>query len=190
LSGFVLADSQASAISGTPVWSTTAAADSQPGRYAIDGSGLTAMNYVFVEATANATALTVQAGSSPVIPPVIAPVTPPVIPPAVPPVIPPVTPPSAGYETAGLLQAEIAVGTLEADLPASQTGVSLSPPELASDIVLAPDPDSEQGAVSADLSTNGVDLDKRVVLSATVPSLRIERGGVKLPDNVVDVDAR
>jgi hypothetical protein len=117
-------------------------------------------------------------------------VTPPVIPPAVPPVIPPVTPPSAGYETAGLLQAEIAVGTLEADLPASQTGVSLSPPELASDIVLAPDPDSEQGAVSADLSTNGVDLDKRVVLSATVPSLRIERGGVKLPDNVVDVDAR
>jgi hypothetical protein len=56
--------------------------------------------------------------------------------------------------------------------------------------VLAPDPDSEQGAVSADLSTNGVDLDKRVVLSATVPSLRIERGGVKLPDNVVDVDAR
>jgi filamentous hemagglutinin family protein len=175
LSGFVLADSQASATAGTLLWTTTAAAGSQPGRYAIDGGGLTATNYVFVEATGNATALTVQAGVPPVTPPVIPPVTPPVVLPVTPPVIVDLS----GAASAALGQAQIAAGTLEAELPASQTDMSLSPPELASDIALAPNPNFE----------SGVDMDKRVVIEPMVTSLRIVHGGVKLPANLVDVNA-
>jgi hypothetical protein len=33
-------------------------------------------------------------------------------------------------------------------------------------------------------------MDKRVVTDAMIPSLRIVRGGVKLPDNLVDANAR
>jgi hypothetical protein len=33
-------------------------------------------------------------------------------------------------------------------------------------------------------------MDKRTTIDAMVPSLRIVRGGVKLPDNLVDVNAR
>jgi hypothetical protein len=43
------------------------------------------------------------------------------------------------------------------------------------------------GTLVSDLYTDGVEKDKSLVTSATVPSLRIERGGVKLPDNVVNV---
>jgi hypothetical protein len=153
------------------------------GSYAIDGGGLTATNYVFVEATANATALTVQAAISPVIPPV----TPPVTPPAIPPVTPPVIVDLSGAGPAALAQAQIAAGTLEADLPASQTNITLSPPELASDMVLASNTNFDQDAVSPDLSINGVDMDTRVAINPLIPSLRVLGGGVKLPPNLVDV---
>jgi uncharacterized cupin superfamily protein len=61
VTGFVSTETQASATTGTLVFTTTATAFSNVGNYPIDGSGLTANygNYVFVQAAANATALTI-----------------------------------------------------------------------------------------------------------------------------------
>jgi hypothetical protein len=61
LTGFAPGDDQANATMGTLVFSSLATTSSSPGRYAIDGSGLTATNgnYLFVEAPGNATALTI-----------------------------------------------------------------------------------------------------------------------------------
>ena len=143
LSGFVLGQTQATATAGTLDWTTDAGSDSPPGRYAIDGSGLTAMNYVFVEAGGNATALTLRPGSA------------------------------VGPPLGMLLQAQIAVGTLEADLPASETTIQLAPLYLAQDS-----------------TSNGIVEDDRVVLDARLPSLRVVHGGLKLPDNMVDVNAQ
>ncbi|HEX4122238.1 MAG TPA: MBG domain-containing protein [Verrucomicrobiae bacterium] len=59
--GFVNGDNQDSATTGTLVFSSPAALDSPAGSYAINGSGLSAANYTFAQAAANATALTVTA---------------------------------------------------------------------------------------------------------------------------------
>jgi hypothetical protein len=58
LSGFVAGETQSNDTAGTLVWTTPAITGSSAGRYAIDGGGLTAANYVFLEAPGNATALT------------------------------------------------------------------------------------------------------------------------------------
>jgi hypothetical protein len=65
VTGFVSGDTLASATSGTLNFSTTATASSQSGVYPIDGSGLSANygNYVFGQAPANATALTIEPAS-------------------------------------------------------------------------------------------------------------------------------
>jgi filamentous hemagglutinin family protein len=178
LSGFVLADNQTNATAGTPVWTTAAAAGSQAGRYAIDGGGLTAANYVFVEAPGDAIALTLQSGGSPVIPPVIAPVTPPVIPvspPEIVPVIPTANPPPSGPDAAMLAQAQTAAGTLV--------------PVFTRDVTPAQSADSDQGAICSQVSSNGVVINKRVAINAMVASLRVVCGGVKLPDKVVEANA-
>ncbi len=65
VTGFVNNETQASATRGTLVFSSTAAPTSAVGRYAINGSGLTASNYVFVQAPANLTALTITAPVTP-----------------------------------------------------------------------------------------------------------------------------
>jgi filamentous hemagglutinin family protein len=65
VTGFVGSDSQANSTTGNLAWSTTATSSSQPGQYDIEGSGLSAANYVFVEAQGNATALTLKAGTPP-----------------------------------------------------------------------------------------------------------------------------
>jgi filamentous hemagglutinin family protein len=57
VTGFVLGQTLSSATTGTPVFATEATDTSLPGRYAIDGSGLSASNYVFVQAAGNASAL-------------------------------------------------------------------------------------------------------------------------------------
>jgi hypothetical protein len=93
----------------------------------------------------------------------------------------------ADAATRGL--AQIAAGTLEADLPASQTTFTLALLDLAPDIAQGADPDAELGASSAVVASDGIMMDKRVVTDAMIPSLRIVRGGVRLPDNVVDVNA-
>ncbi len=84
VNGFVNGESPGTATSGTAQWLSLADPSSVPGSYAIDGSGLTALNgnYTFVQAASNATALTVF-GASPIPP---AAVNPP--PPAPPPTSP------------------------------------------------------------------------------------------------------
>ena len=59
VSGFVGGDTQGSATTGSLAFTTDATAASPVGSYAINGSGLSAQNYVFVQAPGNATALTV-----------------------------------------------------------------------------------------------------------------------------------
>jgi filamentous hemagglutinin family protein len=61
LSGFVPGDTRANATDGTLVWLTNATVHATPGSYAIDGSGLTAENYVLVQSPINAAALTITA---------------------------------------------------------------------------------------------------------------------------------
>ena len=57
VSGFVAGDTLTNSTSGSLVWTTNATASSLAGDYAIDGSGLTAKNYVFVQDSANMFAL-------------------------------------------------------------------------------------------------------------------------------------
>ncbi|MGE4061455.1 MAG: MBG domain-containing protein, partial [Sphingomonadales bacterium] len=60
VTGFVNGENQETATSGTLVFTSTATAASNVGSYAIDGSGLSADNYIFVQAETNATALTID----------------------------------------------------------------------------------------------------------------------------------
>ncbi|HWW04671.1 YDG domain-containing protein [Collimonas sp.] len=66
LSGLVTGDTLSNATTGSLTWTSNATPTSQPGLYAIDGGGLSAMNYVFQQAAGNATALTLKAGTAPV----------------------------------------------------------------------------------------------------------------------------
>jgi filamentous hemagglutinin family protein len=61
LTGFVNGETQATAVTGTLTWLTSATNTSNVGSYAVDGSGLVANNgnYVFIQAAGNTTALTV-----------------------------------------------------------------------------------------------------------------------------------
>jgi filamentous hemagglutinin family protein len=65
VSGFVQGDTQTNATSGTPAWTAAVGPTTVPGLYAIDGGGLSTMNYVFVQASANATALEVIPATPP-----------------------------------------------------------------------------------------------------------------------------
>jgi len=60
VSGFAAGDTLAGSATGTLAWTTTASLSSPPGQYPIDGGGLTALNYVFAQATGNTTALTLN----------------------------------------------------------------------------------------------------------------------------------
>jgi alpha-L-rhamnosidase len=59
VTGFVNGDTQASATKGTLAFTTPATTTSPAGSYPINGSGLSASNYTFVQAAGNATALTI-----------------------------------------------------------------------------------------------------------------------------------
>jgi hypothetical protein len=59
VTGFVSGDSQVSATAGTLSFTSTATVNSAIGSYTILGSGLSATNYDFVQASANSTALTI-----------------------------------------------------------------------------------------------------------------------------------
>lgn len=91
VTGFVGGETLASATTGTLAFVTEATPASEPGLYAIDGSGLSAVNYLFTQAAGNATALTVAAAP-----------TPPPLPPP-PPFVPPVEPDVAVTAVAVLL---------------------------------------------------------------------------------------
>jgi len=64
VTGFVGGDTLASATSGSLVWSSSTQTGA-PAAYAVQGGGLSAANYVFVQAAGNATALVVQPGVLP-----------------------------------------------------------------------------------------------------------------------------
>ncbi len=66
VSGFIVGESQVTATTGTPSFTTTATASSPTGSYAINGGGLSANNgnYTFAQDPANATALTIAAAAS------------------------------------------------------------------------------------------------------------------------------
>jgi hypothetical protein len=59
VTGFINGDTEAAATNGTLNFTTPATASSNIGSYAINGSGLTAANYNFVQAPANSTAFTI-----------------------------------------------------------------------------------------------------------------------------------
>ena len=61
VTGFRNADTQATGTTGTLAFATAAAMTSGVGSYAINGSGLNATNYIFVQAVANANALSITA---------------------------------------------------------------------------------------------------------------------------------
>ena len=63
VTGFVGTDTQANATTGTLTFTSPATSASNVGSYAINGSGLTASNYTFVQAAGNATALTITAAT-------------------------------------------------------------------------------------------------------------------------------
>jgi hypothetical protein len=63
ISGFVNGDTLDSATTGTLVFGTSATSASNVGSYAINGSGLSAANYVIVQASGNASALTIAPAS-------------------------------------------------------------------------------------------------------------------------------
>jgi hypothetical protein len=63
--GLLGADTLASATRGMLAWSTPATERSPAGSYPIEGSGLSATNYVFVQAPGNATALILVGGAPP-----------------------------------------------------------------------------------------------------------------------------
>jgi hypothetical protein len=165
VTGFVAGDTELSATTGSLAWTTPAGPGSEPGRYAIDGSGLTATNYVFVDAAADATALTLT----------------PISPPSGP------TAPS-GPGAAALLTAQNAVASIEVNLPSSQTNIQLAmlDPSTGVAVTQSPDVDTDVVAEAAD----NIVTDKRTLHGAMVPSLRIVRGGVKLPNDRVDVNVR
>jgi filamentous hemagglutinin family protein len=64
VTGFVGGETLATATTGTMLFTSPADAGSAAGNYAIDGSGLAAANYIFVQSAANATALAVNLVSS------------------------------------------------------------------------------------------------------------------------------
>ena len=61
VTGFNSGDTLANSTSGTLVFTSTATAASGVGSYAINGSGLSSQTYTFVQASSNATALTITA---------------------------------------------------------------------------------------------------------------------------------
>jgi len=64
VTGFVNSESQATATTGTLTFTTNATSSSPADSYAINGSGLSATNYNFVQAASNATALTINAATN------------------------------------------------------------------------------------------------------------------------------
>ena len=60
VTGFVNNDTQSSATTGSLAFTTPAAAASNVGSYAINGSGLSASNYIFVQAAGNSAALVIN----------------------------------------------------------------------------------------------------------------------------------
>lgn len=73
VTGFVAGETLSGATTGTLAFGTAASSASPAGSYAVDGSGLSAVNYRFVQAAGNATALTLTGTVQPPAPPLTPP---------------------------------------------------------------------------------------------------------------------
>jgi filamentous hemagglutinin family protein len=183
VNGFVTGDTLANSTSGTLSWTTSATGSSPAGSYAIDGGGLTAVNYLFTQAAGNATALTLTAAPPPVTPP-------PVMPPAVapPPAVYTTPPAIAGLESI-TLPAPVSSPTLV--LVTAQTG----PPATTNTPAASGDGPAAGGSIavssgnsvtgaptnsSADASSNSTVIDTTLDLNGK-GKLVIENSGVRLP---------
>jgi len=69
VTGFLGSETQSDSTTGTLVFVTNATTNSPDGFYAINGQGLSAQNYRFVQAEGNAMALTITGGTQPVVVP-------------------------------------------------------------------------------------------------------------------------
>jgi filamentous hemagglutinin family protein len=163
VSGFVAGETPANAAAGTLAWTTPANAASRAGQYAIDGSGLTAANYVFVEASGNANALTLQPVAVPPIP------TPPPVPTPPPAPWPPVV--SAPTLPPGGSQCHRGIAGNGAGIP-GRIACSTRPPVT---LIAA------QGTDDGSPSSSGPVADTTRMIGTTDVSLRIVSGGVRLP---------
>jgi filamentous hemagglutinin family protein len=170
VSGFIAGDTLANSTSGTPAWITNATTASPPGAYAIDGGGLTAGNYVFVQDPNNATALTVAAAAPPA-------------PPAPPVAAAPVTPPSVAWLETSVLPVSASSTSLTFNTP--QTAIaSNSAPVSASASTTSTNSSANSSNSSGGNSSGGYNGQ---VFETTADfgggKLRVENGGVKLPDS-------
>jgi hypothetical protein len=182
LGGFVANETEAADTTGTLAWTTPANAGSRAGQYAIDGGGLTAANYVFVEAPGNATALTLLAAAVPPMPPPIP--TPPPAPP-----VPSVSLPPGALSALAGLQAMMLVS------PPAEPPASLDQPVTLIGSAQGVDSGTLGAGGSADVDTMGstgdteapswrqdpVVADSERRIGTTGVSLRILSGGVRLP---------
>jgi len=166
LSGFVTGETQANDTTGTLAWTTPANAGSRAGQYAIDGSGMTASNYVFIEAPGNAAALTLAPAAAP---------------PSVP--VAPALPPGARSAIAGLQAAAVSPvtaqpETLDQPSTAAQDADGGVPGALASAGI---DSAGSTGDPSASSWAEYPVADTARMIGTTSASLRIVSGGVRLP---------
>jgi hypothetical protein len=208
VSGFVGGDTLADATSGTLAWTTTADASSQPGSYAVDGGGLTAQNYVFLQAAGNASALSVTqvvtppptGGSGGTTPPLSGPggTTPPMGVPTG--STPPISVPVA---TTPLPQVQTTVTQLVANMVAQQSGngpqmltasstITVTPTADTGTAVSTAAPNAATSESTASLVSSGTDSNTPVV-SMTMDiggkgTLRVENQGVKLPENLASLN--
>jgi hypothetical protein len=162
VNGFVSGDTLANSTTGTLTWITPATATTPPGSYAIDGTGLSATNYVFVQAAGNATALTLKALSGP---------------PAA---------QNAVAQTESLLpspQANIATTVL--DLPPAIAMADASAGGGAYNVAGAT---PGAGADASLFHYEGIVMDSPTAPRINFPAVHIVDGGVKVPDNTVTVN--
>jgi hypothetical protein len=157
LSGFVAGETQVNDTIGTLTWTTPANAGSRAGLYAIEGSGLTASNYVFVDAHGNAAALTLAPGAA--------------LPPGARSAI-------AGLQAAVLSPAAAQSETLDQPSTAAQGADGGIPGALASASI---DSTGSAGDPTVSSWDEYPVADTARMTGTTSASLRIVNGGVRLP---------
>ena len=156
VSGFVAGETRASSTAGAPVWTTTAGATSQPGQYAIDGGGLISANYIFVQATGSATALTLN--------------------PAAPVALG--TPPANVTGTTTVLESTLGASNGATGAPANN-GMGAGPSGQSSG-------NTSDGTGGAPASNPRIVIDTSLACGGTVLPVQIVNGGVNMPADFIN----
>jgi hypothetical protein len=169
--GFVAGDGLASSTTGTLAWWTPAGSSSPAGHYAINGSGLTATNYVFAQAAGNASALTLS--------------------PTPPPPEPASNPSSANAANIGSVPPPtpaasnlLATTELLTNVLASLQSGEPETPDLSPTITVK-EVASTAAAVEKTAPSASNQVDVLTNIQGTGPTLYIVNGGTRLPANPV-----